>query len=180
MRVTAALALVLLLAGCVPTPPAETPIASPSPTPVFASEEEALAAAEEAYAAYERAVDISLTTYDRSALDTVSKGQALQAALESSKSFEAQGRILVGSSRTEITKLAHPGGLVDGSSSDPLSAYACLDVSSTDVLDASGVSVVQDGRETVFPEVVVLEFDDDVGALVVISVEIWEGENFCD
>jgi len=40
--------LLLLLAGCIPKQ--ERP--EPTPTPVFASEEEALAAAEEAYAAY--------------------------------------------------------------------------------------------------------------------------------
>lgn len=180
MRVTAALASVLLLTGCTLASPEASPTPTPSATPVFASEEEALAAAEEAYAAYEHAVDVSLTTYDRSALATVSRGQALEVAVESSESFEAQGRVLMGSSRTEVTELVHPGGLVDGSSFEPLSTYACLDVSNTDVLDASGISVVREGRETLFPEVVLFEFDVDLGVLLVVSVEIWEGENFCD
>ena len=52
MRVTAALAVVLLLTGCSLASPEVAPTPTPSATPVFASEEEALAAAEEAYAAY--------------------------------------------------------------------------------------------------------------------------------
>ena len=43
---------VVLLSGCVPGDPLVTPQPEPSSTPVFASEEEALAAATEAYAAY--------------------------------------------------------------------------------------------------------------------------------
>src|SRR4051812_41826324 len=45
-------ALLLALAGCVPSDPHPTASPSASATPVFASDAEALAAAEKAYAAY--------------------------------------------------------------------------------------------------------------------------------
>ena len=50
MRVLAVIGVVLLLAGCVQTGTKDASTPAPSVTPVFASEEEALAAAEEAYA----------------------------------------------------------------------------------------------------------------------------------
>ena len=57
-RVTfAALAAVLLLSGCVPTSPTVTPGPLPSSTPIFATEDDALAAATAAYAAYVKISD---------------------------------------------------------------------------------------------------------------------------
>ena len=52
-----AIVISLMLGGCVPSAPAASPTPEPSSTPVFASEEEALAAAEEAYAAYLAVID---------------------------------------------------------------------------------------------------------------------------
>ena len=57
MRILPSIALaalvVSLFSGCIPTEPlADTPAPQPTSTPVFASEEEALAAAVEAYAGY--------------------------------------------------------------------------------------------------------------------------------
>ena len=53
----AALAVALVLVGCVPTTTPASPAPRPSATPVFATEAEALAAATEAYAAYVRVSD---------------------------------------------------------------------------------------------------------------------------
>ncbi|MES1170616.1 MAG: hypothetical protein ABUL47_08010, partial [Leifsonia sp.] len=77
--VLAAAVLLAVLAGCVPT---GTPTKSPraTATPVFASDAEALAAAEKAYAAYESAVDRSLQTSSAEGLDAVATGDALSSA----------------------------------------------------------------------------------------------------
>lgn len=52
MRALTVTALVLLLSGCVGSPPPNAATPTPSVTPVFATEEEALAAAEAAYTRY--------------------------------------------------------------------------------------------------------------------------------
>ncbi|HWR86002.1 MAG TPA: hypothetical protein VN200_08420, partial [Rhodoglobus sp.] len=118
MRVFAALALVLLLAGCVPTPPAPSPTPEASSTPVFATEEEALAAAEEAYAAYQTAVDDALSTLDAAELAGVATDAALQAAEESVASFAEKQQRQVGQSRFDTVSLAQH--------SEPLlQIYAC-------------------------------------------------------
>lgn len=178
MRILAVAAVVLLLAGCVPVVDPVEPTPSPSAIPVFASEEEALAAAEEAYAAYEAAVDLSLTTYSRTGLATVAVGDAYKQAVASSESFESQGRRLVGNSRVRIAGLLHPGGLVELPSNDPMQVYACLDVSATDVVDSSGKSVLGAERQTIFPEIVTFEISDG-SRLLVSAVEVWEGDDFC-
>ena len=51
-----------LLAGCLPTDPPVTPPPTSDLEPVFASDEEALAAAEEAYGAYLAAADEILSS----------------------------------------------------------------------------------------------------------------------
>src|SRR3954462_13593979 len=71
-------ALLLALAGCVPTDSHPTSWPHPSATPVFASDAEALAAAEKAYAAYEAAVDRSLQSISVDGLDAVATGDALK------------------------------------------------------------------------------------------------------
>lgn len=177
MRVTAALALMLLLSGCVPTPPAETPVASPSPTPVFASEEEALAAAEEAYAAYLAALDSALATHDDSQLASVAQGEALAAALDSVENFRRQGRHQTGLASTRLVEIAQPGGLLSGESNEPLQAYGCLDISSVHVFDASGGQVDPPDRRNIFPMLITLAWSS--GSILVEDVEVWEGSDFC-
>ena len=91
----AAVALaVLLLSGCVPQQSTDTPTPEPSSTPVFATEEEALAAATAAYAAYQAGVDLALATYSTSDISKVAGGTALKSALESVESFKTDGKKL--------------------------------------------------------------------------------------
>ncbi|MEO7349354.1 MAG: hypothetical protein ABIW32_05800, partial [Terrimesophilobacter sp.] len=52
LRPAVLLVATLLLSGCVPSEPVITPVPEPSVTPIFASDDEALAAATDAYAKY--------------------------------------------------------------------------------------------------------------------------------
>ncbi len=179
MRILPSIALaaivVSLVSGCVPSQPlAYTPAPQPTSTPVFASEEEALAAAVEAYAGYQREVDAALTTYDVSNLDTVADGEALSAALESVKSFEQSGRRQVGESVTRGESLAQ----ADLLTAELVQIYACLDISATDVLDASGSSTVTGSRPETLSVIVSLEWRAGNDVLVVSSEEVWDGD-FC-
>lgn len=174
MRVIAALALVLLLSGCVPTPPAETPIASPSPTPVFASEEEALAAAEEAYAAYVALADQIFAEggVNPERLSTVATGAFLEAAIEGFEIVQRDGwRSTGGTTFRDFELQSYSAGTREG----VVTAYVCEDVSAVDVFDSSGSSVVSPGR----PDSTTLQatFDlSDQGDLLLSGREAWSNE----
>lgn len=168
-----AVALVLTMTGCGEPPPHVTPTPTPSAAPVFASDEEALAAAEESYRAYLAALDQALTTFETAPLEGVAAGTALKEALESVEGFESEGKVLTGVSTIDTTSLvrAEPDGTVY--------MYACLDVSGTDVVDASGRSTVEAGRPIRFPMEVTLHWGSASG-LMVVEAEVWDGDNFCD
>lgn len=179
MRRLALVGLLLLLAGCVPTP-AASPSPVPTPTtaaPIFASEEEALAAAETAYAAYQAAVDASLQNLDDGGLTAVASGIALSQAKESVATFQREGKQLIGLTNVRTLRVVQTGGLLSGAGDPVMQIYGCIDTSSTDVVDPQGTSVVASDRRTSYPTVITLEWSDD--RLRVNAVEVWEGDDFC-
>lgn len=174
MRVTAALALMLLLSGCVPTPPAETPVASPSPTPVFASEEEALAAAEEAYAAY---LAVSNQVFAEGGanperLNSVATGDFLADEMAGFERVRASGWRSTGLTAYRDVVLQ---SYAPGSSTGVVGIYVCEDVSGVDVLDASGVSVVSPSRPDTTTMQVIFDLGDS-NTLLISSREAWSVE----
>jgi hypothetical protein len=177
--VLVAAALLLALTGCVPT---GTPSASPtaSATPLFASDAEALAAAETAYAVYESAVDRSLQTASATGLATVATGDALKTARSSVVSFKKEGRKQEGESKISREMAADLSALtVVGHSTDIAQIYACLDVSMVKVVDDTGNSVSNPGRQTMFPTLVSLEWSAANMRLLVSEESVWDGQNFC-
>ncbi len=171
MRVLAVIGVVLLLAGCVQTGTKDASTPAPSVTPVFASEEEALAAAEEAYAAYQAAADQALQSLTTGDLESVATGVALDGALKSIQSFVAKGQRQIGSSTIDTLSIAR-------FDNTELQLYACLDLSTTDIVDAQGNSVLSEGRTVRYPLIVTLVVDANE-KLLVESEEVWTGENFC-
>lgn len=170
MRALVLLLPLVVLAGC-GGPPVVTPVPTPTVTPVFASDEEALAAAEEAYGAYLAAVDLSLATGDGTGLRLVAEGNALEEALDSVEGFIEKGEKLVGqSSFTSMTLISQA---IDGR----LESYVCLDISQADVVDATGSSIVPPDRASVYPMHLSFEFRSH--GLLVSESEVWDGENFC-
>lgn len=181
MRRTLVLAIALLLAltGCVPTSGRDQPSPSVSATPVFASDEEALAAAEKAYAAYEAAVDRSLQSLDATSLGAAARGEALSNAQAAVKSFAREGRRQVGYS---IVKSVAPLDL-SGLTNTPVSSgqvYGCLDVSGVDVVDSTGSSVTSSGRQMIYPTVVEVVWSERHQQLFVTNESVWDGDDFCD
>lgn len=175
-----AAALLLALSGCVPTGSHPSPSPSASATPVFASDAEALAAAEKAYAAYESAVDKSLQTSSSSGLEAVATGKALVAARRSVESFRSEGRTQRGVSLIRDVTPADLGPLVvAGRAGNEAQIYACLDVSKVEVVDASGLEVSNPGRQAVFPVLVSLLWSVDKRGLLVSEESVWDGRNFC-
>lgn len=160
------------LAGCVPADP------SPTPTPtVFASEEEAFAAAEATYRAYVDAlnqVDLS----DPSTFEEVYRwttGDANAGARQLFSEMNAEGLSVSGSSMIELLS---PIDFDAGSSTVELTV--CLDVREVSVTDETGASIVDPDRTDVQSlSVVVAQAPTETG-LAVAEVQGREGEPLCE
>lgn len=128
------------LAGCAPTP-----APTPTPTAAFASEEEAFAAAEEVYRAYNEALNQERTNKGSIDPRDYLSGPALSSDLETSRLLKEQGLTLAG---TSIVK-SFEGLTVDAEGAIPsVVAQVCLDVSQASVLNADGVNVTPINRPT--------------------------------
>jgi hypothetical protein len=183
--VTAALSTVLsaalMLTGCVRTSAPDPVSPTPRATPVFANEAEALAAATAAYAAYVKVSDEILADGGKNPerIEQVAKGAALRAALSGYKKFRTEELRSVGLSKIDhVTIQRFSGSSANGE--DLVSIYACLDVSSVEVLDKSGASVVSPQRPARQPFQVSEDWDKVKQLLVVSSREPWADGEVCE
>ncbi|MGV3712381.1 hypothetical protein [Pseudolysinimonas sp.] len=163
------------MTACVGGEPLPTLPPTPDSTPIFGSEEEALAAAEAAYAAYQAAVDVALTTLDDSGLSAVASGEALVAASESVKSLREEGGRQEGKTAVVSVLPTDLSSLVSTSSTAPAQVYACLDLSDVRIVNADG-SASQSGIVG-FPMIVT--FEVEARSLLVVEELVWDGDNFC-
>ena len=142
-----------LVVGCSPAPEP-----TPTPTAAFASEEEAFAAAEETYRAYNdafNAVDLSDPgTFER--LYELSSGDFETADRETLSKLHAANYEFTG----EMT-VAKFRGVESDSSIKQVVAEVCIDVSKTDVVDQAGASVVNADRPAMNPLRVTFVFAKD-------------------
>ena len=177
----AALAVALVLVGCVPTTTPASPAPKSSTTPVFATEAEALAAATEAYAAYVRVSDEILADGGKNPerIEQVSSGQALDGALSGYSDFRQQGLHSVGDSKIDHVSLQKFSR--DSATGENLvSIYACLDVKGVDVFDQTGASVVSSQRPSRQPFQVFVDWRESKQQLVVSSREPWLDGGICN
>lgn len=160
----------LLLAGCTPSDPMPTPPPTSDAAPIFATDEEALAAAEEAYGKY-------LATADNILSDGGADPERLLEHVspslydEERVGFErimAKGWRGVGKTTFQLTLQRYDERQVI--------AYSCDDVSATDLVDQSGTSVVKEGRIERVPFEV--EFDPRDG-MRILSKAVWDGGGVC-
>lgn len=176
-----ALGITLMAAGLVSCSdgagPPVTPAPAPSGTPVFASDEEALAAAEEVYGRYlevSNAVGAAGWT-DTEPLEEVLRAQALEDELASANAYEEAGLRQEGRIDYDTATLQQYSAEVSGAVS--VSVYLCIDVSAVDLIDAEGQSVVPAGRIDRQP--VEVTIDDVDGTLKISGSEAWSGASFC-
>ena len=167
--VAPAMLAALLLSGCVPSDPTPTPPPTPDATPVFESEEEALAAAEEAYGNY-----LAVATriiHDGGADPDRLRPYVAQDIFErdraSFEQFASNGWHGTGDIVYSLTLQQYDDRSVV--------VYACEDLSATDVLDSSGISVVPADRRTTFSYEVAI----DAASGRIDSKEVWDGEGVC-
>ncbi|MFD3443879.1 hypothetical protein ACFDTO_04685 [Microbacteriaceae bacterium 4G12] len=173
---TVAAALILAVAGCTPPAPEPTLTPSPAPTPVFASDEEALAAAEKAYTVYLAMSDLIAQEggANPERMQEVATGEALDSAVRDLRELSEGGFRVTG---TTTFTFAQPEEI--RRSQPPLVAvYVCDDVSEVDVLNTAGESIVSPDRPAKSPFAV--RFESGSGeALLVTQREFWEGRDFC-
>jgi hypothetical protein len=179
----AAAALVLFAAlaatGCTPGP-AKPQTPAPSSTPLFASDEEALAAAKEAYAAYLAVVDGVLQDggRDTTALSDVAVGDALDQALADAREFQAMGYRTVGSTQIGQVRL-QSNNMKVGTDGVVIRAYVCEDVSQVGLFDNEGRSVVSPERPTVTPFQAAFVSSQDSADVIVSERTVWEDLSAC-
>ena len=177
--VTLVLAAALAVSGCTPDKPSPVPSVSQSGTPLFASDEEALAAAEEAYAAYLAVVDNVLQSSGDGAdsLTSVASGEALEQAAADAAEFRAKDLHTAGNTGLRNIEL-QDFNLSSGGDGVDVIAYVCEDATGVDLLNASGVSIVGPNRADLTP------FEVSFGVaserrLILTSRLLWEGEGPC-
>lgn len=166
------------LAGCAASPkPLPSASSTPSATSVFGSDEEALAAAEEAYAAYQKVSDEvghdGGTRPER--YESVATGEALENALKNASQYRDAGATLIGSTSFSTQELQ----TAEYAKSEALEIvlYVCDDVSLADIVDETGTSIVKPDRQTVLPFVLTVVGSAD--QLRVSQKVLWDGKNFC-
>ncbi len=162
-----------LVAGCSPTVPPPVPSPSPTPTPLFATEEEAFAAAEEVYRAYVTATSLYASGNTDADPTQFTVGNAYEAELGFWRSYEQGDRRLVGESTigsfNGVEAQIHPP-------TPRVTAEVCLDSTDVRVLDLAGNDVTPEGRENVSVLFVTFIFD---GERFVISESIHGGPGEC-
>lgn len=130
------------MSGCAPEPQP-----SPTPTPAFASEEEAFAAAEEVYRAYNEALNAIEPNDPRTFEDVYafSSGTFAAADRENLSTMHAEGYTISG----DAVVLSFTGEAAE-EPYERVVATTCLDVSEVAVLDSSGASVVNPDRPPIY------------------------------
>ena len=171
----------LSLTGCAPEPaPRASETTAPTDAPVFASDEQALAAATEAYAAYLVIIDTLLADggRDTSGLADVTSEKALKAETDSASLYLDRGYRSVGSTSFDSMQLQSIED--DGRGRTVVSAYLCSDVTGVDVVDSAGASVVADDRLDRFPLQVTFQNSKVASKdLLISSSASWTGKNYC-
>lgn len=170
----------LLLGGCTSAPaqpPSPTPTASAA-EPIFASDEEALAAAVAAYERFEVVSgDIAADGGDNSGrIEEVATERYSPQLREEFDQYRVNGLRIEGSSTVDSFRLAEHS---QSAGSAEVSIYLCRDVSGVRVLDSAGADVTPEGRDARTPLTVVLVSASVDGELLVDEIELWPGEDFC-
>lgn len=182
LRPAALLAAILLLSGCVPGQPVVTPAPEPSSTPIFATDEDALAAATAAFAKYLKVSDDILAdggVEPERVLD-VATSEWANVQYAGYEQARASGLRSIGSTSFDSVRLQqYDHSAADGA--ELVRIYVCVDVSKLDVVNSDGKSVVTNARPARTPFEVTFDATNalDRQVLKVASEDQWGGEDFC-
>ena len=174
--------LLLGAAGCTAPSPSEPAPTSNPPTvaPVFASDEEALAAATEAYGKYVETADLIINEggTEPERIVRYTSGELAQTEMQSFESLQREGLRGIGTS--EFSNLSIQTFTPDAPDGQAiLTAYVCSDVSGTDIVDSGGHSMLAPERNPKTPFLVVFDLNSQGNRLVVSGESVWEGSGVC-
>jgi hypothetical protein len=170
--------LLTTLSGCGTETPVAIPTQQPTSTPIFASDEEALAAAQEAYAAYVVISDDIFadggTGVDR--LKAVVTSDQYEKEIVEYREVEDGG--LHTSGRTKLDRVSLQNYDVSAMDGVKLvSLYACLDLSDVRVLNSRNEDVTPPDRDDRLPFETGFDFVE--GHLLMAGGQPWSGKDFC-
>ncbi len=176
----AACAVAVLLSGCTGGDPAASPAPSADAAePIFATDEEALAAAESAYDQY-RTTSAMILAEGGAAPERIVPFVTATYAVTLAEEFEAfrsAGARTIGDSTIDTVSL------VDRSEADDsaeVSIYLCRDLTSVRVLGPDSSDITPSDRQNRVPShVFLVSSADEASVLIVDRVEKWQGEDFC-
>lgn len=173
------LTLATTLVGCSDTTRLPDPTPEATADPLFATDEEALAAAVEVYERYLATVDAAVAPgAEKPDLTTIAEGEALSDLELDFAEFEERDVSSTGTRTLTATRFQsqfesnEPAGLI-------VALYSCEDVSDVNLVDSSGTSLVDPDRNPLTPFEVQVLFADD-GRQVLSSRDFWEEGGICD
>jgi len=175
MRIVAAGLLIgalALLTGCIARDPIPAPPTTPTTAPLFADEDEALAAAEEAYRAYLAMVN-QIANEGGQAPERIATFVTDEQYINELTSFE---RYVSTDSHSEGALIADSFEL-QSYSDDQIVTYLCLDASETRIVTSSGVDITPTDRTA--RASLQVSFEIDQMRLLIAENESWSGPSFC-
>ena len=176
-----ALAVMLAtLSGCGTDTPVTIPTQQPTSEPLFASDEEALAAAEAAYSKYLSISDEIGASggEDVDRLAAAVTGEQLLREEEAFASYVEKGLKTVG--QTQLRAFEIQQSTQSESDIASIGAYACADASGVRVFDKSGKDVTPSDRQNVRAFEINLRSAESMSKQLLIDrVSAWSGDGIC-
>lgn len=176
---TLAIATCLMLGGCLAPQSSVIPTSTPISAPVFASEEEALAAAVAAYEAYLAVSDLIGNEGGKNPerLAGVVSGALLASETDAYVEFAATGNRLTGHSAYKsftLQRVHESAGEVE------VVAYVCADVSGSRLLNSENEDVTPPSRSDFLPlEVFFTNESRGSSTLLMGGSEPWPSQDIC-
>lgn len=170
--------IMLGTSGCFASSPAPAPSTSAAPgaSPLFASDEEALAAATEAYAAY---LEVADSVGASGGVEVELLAQLVTSAyMENQRaSYLSLGTSQIKTQGTSTFQA--PRLQAFDSEFNQVTIYVCVDVSDVRIIGANGGDVTPPDRPATYPLTVRFATENATSRLLVDSSESWTGDNFC-
>ena len=166
---------VMLLSGCLPQQPTAPPPPEPTAAPIFASDEEALAAATAAYSAY-------LAMSDLIAADGGANPERLEPFVTADRLVEdvAQFVEFAGSGRHLTGMTLFDSVSLQRFDDQMVAVYLCIDVSAVRLLDSANEDITPVDRPDRIPLEVGFETATKSGRLPLAYSDVWQEGSFCD
>lgn len=182
LAIVAALSALVLasVTGCESARQQSPSPAPPTAEPVFKSEEEALAAAKDAYAAYQ-AMSTKITAQggrNPTRIRSYATTDYYPELLGGFESFQARKLVSQGESRFDTVSLTRMQEEPEGRT--VVDVYLCSDVSAVRLVDPSGADVTPADRPNRIPlQVGFVATQSEPSKLLIYREDVWLGKSFC-